>query len=271
MHQSRTKQVGANGRISDCFVSDRDSIALKVVGAEVKFTGFLLEHNLPFAASDHAGPLFRSMFPDSQIARFYGCATTKTTSIVNRALGPEFAGKVLQLVQQSPFTLSLDGSNDKEEQKLVPLTLRAFDDDLGVVSSKFLSMCLCNKGTAAVYFEKLEEVFDSHNIPWSNCIALSVDSTSVNIGRHNSIKSRLEVKNPSVYTLGCPCHFIHNAAHTASKKLLAACRFDVEELAVDIYYYFDHSTKRKGELQDYACFCDVTYRKVLKYVSTRWL
>ena len=150
------------------------------------------------------------------------------------------------MVQKHPFTLSLDGSNDKEEQKLIPLTVRVFDNDLGMVESKFLSMCLCNQGTAAVYFEKVEEVFVSHNIPWSNCIALSVDSTSVTIGRHNSIKSRLESKNPSVYTLGCPCHFIHNAAHKASTKLGVASGFDVEELAVDIYYYFDHSTKRES-------------------------
>ena len=173
-------------------------------------------------------------------------------------MGPEFARTVLQLVQEHPFTLSLDGSNDKEEQKLIPLTVRVFDNDLGMVEPKFLSMCLCNQGTAAVYFEKVEEVFVSNNIPWSNCIALSVDSTSVNIGKHNSIKSRLELKNPYVYTLGCPCHFIHNAAHKASKKLGVASGFDVEELAVDVYYYFDHSTKRKGELQEYACFCDVT-------------
>ena len=271
VHQSRTKQLESNRRITDCFVSDRDTIALKVIGAEVKFTGFLLEHNLPIAVSDHAGPLFKSMFPDSKIAQYYGCARTKTTCILNRALGPEFAKTVFQLVQQQPFTLSLNGSNDKEEQKLVPLTVRVFDNDLGMVKSKFLSMCLCNEGTAATYFEKVEEVFVSHDIPWSNCIALSVDSTSVNIGRHNSIKSRLEVKNPSVYTLGCPCHFVHNAAHKASKMLEGATGFDVEELAVDVYYYFDRSTKRKGELQEYACFCDVAYHKVLKYVSTRWL
>ena len=109
-----------------------------------------------------------------------------------------------------------------------------FDDDLGMVESKFLSMCLCNQGTAAVYFERIEEVFTSHTIPWSNCVALSVDSASVNIGRHSSIKSRLELKNPSIYTLGCPCHFIHIAAHNASKQLGVASGFDLEELAVDI-------------------------------------
>ena len=60
-----------------------------------------------------------------------------------------------------------------------------FDNDLGMDESKFLSMCLCSQGTAAVY-SKIKEVLASHNTPWSNCIALSVDSASVNIGMQRS-------------------------------------------------------------------------------------
>ena len=51
-------------------------------------------------------------------------------------------------------------------------------------------------------------------------------------GRHNSIKTRLEAKNPALYTLGCPCHFLHNAAHKAANEYESACGFDIEEMAV---------------------------------------
>jgi hypothetical protein len=37
------------------------------------------------------------------------------------------------------------------------------------------------------------------------------------------------------------------------------------------FYFFDKSTKRKNGLAKYYTFCDVQYRKILKYVSTRWL
>lgn len=47
--------------------------------------------------------------------------------------------------------------------------------------------------------------------------------------------------------------------------------FDVEEMVIDIYYFFDKSTKRKSELADYCSFCNTTFRQVLKHVSTRWL
>ena len=58
VHQSRSIQDESNHRITESFVSDGDRMALKVIGAEVKFTEFLLEHNLPIATADHAGPLF---------------------------------------------------------------------------------------------------------------------------------------------------------------------------------------------------------------------
>ena len=88
---------------------------------------------------------------------------------------------------------------------LVPLTVRVFHADRGRVASRFLNMCLCSLGTAAPYFDKVQEVFSSKSIPWCNCVALSVDSTSVNV---NSIKTRLEQWNPALLTLGCPCHFL---------------------------------------------------------------
>ena len=41
-----------------------DSKDLTVTRAEALFTEFLVEHNIPLACADHAGPLFKKMFPD---------------------------------------------------------------------------------------------------------------------------------------------------------------------------------------------------------------
>ena len=75
-----------------------------------------------------------------------------------------------------------------------------------------------NAGTAAVIFEKMNEIFQHHEIPWSNCIAASVDNTSVNIGKHNSILTRVKSKNNAVYFMGCPCHIVHNICVKAAEK-----------------------------------------------------
>ena len=52
---------------------------------------------------------------------------------------------------------------------------------------------------------------------------------------------------------------------------MQASGFSVEDLVIDIYYWFDKSTKRKSCLSEYCNFCDINYRDVVKHVSTRWL
>lgn len=64
--------------------SESNSDRLSVIRTECLFTGFLLEHNLPFAAADHAGLLFRKMFPKCVEAKNYRCARTKTSAIIGQ-------------------------------------------------------------------------------------------------------------------------------------------------------------------------------------------
>ena len=40
---------------------------------------------------------------------------------------------------------------------------------------------------------------------------------------------------------------------------------------IDLYYWFDKSTKRKNGLRSYCIFCDQAYRAIIKHVTTRWL
>lgn len=61
----------------------------------------------------------------------------------------------------------------------------------------------------------MDGALESREIPWTHCVGLSVDNTSVNMGKHNSIQVRAIQKNPALYMMGCPCHALHNAAQKA--------------------------------------------------------
>ena len=47
--------------------------------------------------------------------------------------------------------------------------------------------------------------------------------------------------------------------------------FDVEDMHVDIFYWFDKSSERKVELEEFCFFCDQEYCKIIKHASTSWL
>jgi len=91
------------------------------------------------------------------------------------------------------------------------------------------------------------------------------------IGAHNSLASRCKGRNPEIYVAGCPCHLAHIAASHAHDAFAQVAGIHVEDLLIDIFYWFDKSTKRKGVLAEYMEFCDQEYAKILKHGSTRWL
>ena len=56
--------------------------------------------------------------------------------------------------------------------------------------------------------------------------------------------------------MGCPCHIAHNTADTAS-QFMDVNGFDMEEIAIDLFYWFDKSSKHKlfSEVQKQGRFC----------------
>ena len=71
--------------------------------------------------------------------------------------------------------------------------------------------------------------------------------------------------------MGCPCHIAHNTAGKEADAFESVTGFDVDDLVIDVFYWFNKSTKRKSNLSDYCDFCDTTYQEIVKHVNTRWL
>ena len=174
-----------------------------------------------------------------------------------------------------PFGLLMDVSNDTGVEKLIPLTIRVLDLRIMEVTTQLLDMCTtsgCHCGTADSIFNKIGSVLSIHNIPWGNCVGFGGDNTSVNVGMHYSYITHVKQNNNSCYFMGwCTCYLVHNIACHASEAFQESSGFDVEDFCVDMFYWFDKSTKRKGILREYCEFCDNEYLEIVCRVSTRWL
>ena len=243
---------------------------LQVSRAELLFTAFIVEHNLPIACADHIGPLVKKCFPDSEIAKHYGCGRTKTTAILNNIIQPQLQSTTANHINNTPFTLGVDAGTDEGDEKLLPLTVRYMDDQEGI-KVDFLDLPTIVSGTAQSMFDKISDSLDKLNINWNNLVGLSVDNTNANLGVKNSIKTRMLAKNEHMYVQGCPAHMVHNVGKKGSKEFKSATGFDIGDFLTDVYFYFDKSTKRKGQLKEFCDFVHIKYRKLLKHVDTRWL
>ncbi|XP_030853616.1 uncharacterized protein LOC105439660 [Strongylocentrotus purpuratus] len=265
-HKQTAKARGNTKGIQSFFRSAAgDDSATK---AEALFTGFLVEHNLPVAASDHAGPIFKKMFPDSNIATKYGSARTKTSSMIH-AMSKNTSALIAEEARNSVFSLATDGSNDGGSEQLYPVLLNYFDETKEKVVQALLSLPALTDGasTGENIFQLLNRELSKEKIPWSNCISFVADNASVMLGRHKGVAAFIQKEHSECYVVGCPCHMAHNTAEKASKALPIA----IDELLIDIYYYLDKSSKRQKALKSLQILCDTGVRKILKHGATRWL
>lgn len=198
-HESCAKITEGNSKMTSFFCKPKDH---SVINAEVMFTEFIVEHGISVAATDHAGQLFRKMFPDSQIAQKYGSARTKTTYIM-KTLGDNSAEQILANIKTGPFSFATDGSNDYEDVKLYPICVRYFDEEQNQVLSVLLSLKECDKSSTGENIYKLmEEDLDKYGVPWKNAVSFSTDNASVMVGIHKGVAAYLKKKAPSIYIAG---------------------------------------------------------------------
>ena len=158
------------------------------------------------------------MFPDSKIAEGFSSVRTKTTAIIKHSLAPAFSAEVVNMCQTSPFTILCDGGNDQFGRKYFAIMVRVWDDSRRQAVTRFLAMPVCNVSTAEALFNAIESELESYDIPWKNLIGYASDTANVMVGVRNSVLSRIKLKQPNVFSLGCLCHLAALCAVAALKK-----------------------------------------------------
>ena len=108
-HKKRVDAAKKTQSIAQLIATGTDSTSKNVIKAEVMVTNFLVQHNLPIATADHLVLLFKEVFPDSKIAASYASGRTKSSAIINNAIGPQCHTYLVQHCKNHPFSLGIDG------------------------------------------------------------------------------------------------------------------------------------------------------------------
>jgi hypothetical protein len=185
-HQELRKATSSSKRLKAFF--RQSPLEESITRAEVLFANFLAEHNVPFMLADHYTHLASAMVPDSQVAKEFRCAATKTTCIIKGALNPYFSEPVVTLCKHNPFSILCDEGSDTNRHNFAILA-RMWDDKLGKPVTRFLELPVASAGNAASLFELIDAALESKGIPWCNVVGFESDGANVMIGKHNSVLS----------------------------------------------------------------------------------
>ena len=247
----------------------------KQICAEVLNTSSIVQHNISFLTADHLAPLYRVMFPDSNIAKNFRCRRTKTTCMLNNALYPKIKSNLIEYMSENPYALANDGSSDCGPSNMNPVCVYIFDVKRSKqVEFKFYSMCStsgedCSK--AETLFTAINDAFKSDDFYWDNVVSVGLDNTDTNMKSRNSLRTRILAENPQTFIAGCKCHLAHLAAGKGDEAHVSITKFDCEDHQVDLYNFLKRSTRRKVILQEYMDFAGCECENFTRFVSPKWL
>ena len=209
------------------------------------------------------------MFPDSDIAKKFSSARTKTTAVVNNVLAPSLREKLIVAMRCGPFSLLFDEATDIGVVKSACMVIRTFDEEAGAVRNEFYRLAeLGEKADAQTLFAAVESAFTEDAVPFDNLLGFASDGANAMLGRHNSVKTRLLAKQPNLFVMHCICHV---AALCTSHACSDAIPNEVEQLLRDTYNFFHQSSKRLAQLADFQHFVDVEPHRLLHPSQTRWV
>ena len=156
LHGRNVKSSSQHAPMTTFFRRQSVDVPESVTTAEVLFSFFVAEHNLPANVTDHFTDLVPRLFPDSAIAKAFRCKRTKTTQIVRRCLAPTATDIAIKRCRDGPFSVMVDESTDRNTDKRLAILVRYFE---GETHTRLLDMPVCNFGTGQEIFDCMDGVF----------------------------------------------------------------------------------------------------------------
>ena len=131
-----------------------------------------------------------------------------------------------------------------------------------------LGFWTCLLLTLGVQSSVLKSSLAQFGVDFSRAISFMSDTTNVMKGARSGVQKLIKNENPFLYDVGCICH-LADLTVKAGMEVLPA---DIDQLFIDIFYHFYHSSKRKQEFHDIWCSLFTSEPDVvLKHFTTRWL
>jgi hypothetical protein len=228
--------------------------------AEIKFAAFIAEKNIAHQAAKEILTLFQEIGKDYNVLKSMSMGRTKCKNILSNVLCPVETNRVVDIIQNTKFTIFVDETSDICNQKWMTFLVRYVHPETLDVCSQLVK--LINLDARDCSADKLFEAFKCEmyklQIPFTNIIALSCDNAHVMRGKNLSFQKKLEKFCTNLITFSCPCHSAALVANIACRKIPDYCEDFVKKLG----YYINSSPKRSAILKN---FVSVFRKKTAKF------
>ena len=132
-----------------------------------------------FLVSDHVSKISNKIFPDSAVAAGFKCYRTKANCMIIDRIYVDIQEKLIQSLQNVPFSLLIDESNKQYGEKFLYVKIKFYDENYNDITVRFLDLCVCNNETSDELTKKHVDIIRKNNLSFENLIHLMTDHTKI--------------------------------------------------------------------------------------------
>lgn len=240
-----------------------------VVKAEILQALQYVEANYSFASAKKDTERFRTMFPDSEIARNYQQGETKIRYSIQYGIAPYVKDLLVTDFSGTPFSFKFDETTTSQVKKQYDAYVQYWSKRNDCITTSYCGSLFVGHCTNENLIEHFEHFGEDMQWNPSNLLHLGMDGPKVNLAFQEKLSKSLEDKhNTSFLDIGtCPLHTVHNAFAKGLKFL----NFDVEQFIFDINGFFKLSSARREDFKSLEEVTELPAHFNIKHSSTRWV
>ena len=220
--------------------------------------------NYSFSSCSDMPFIFKSMFPDSNIAQEFTFSETKSMYVLTYGITPYIESLQINNIKESKeYVLLFDETLNKNlQKKQMDILVRIWEHNK--VSSQYFKSVFFGHGTAV----DLNEIMETHvhsTLGYSDMIQISMDGPNVNWALYHKVEQTLADKyDRKLLDIGsCGLHIVHNAfKHGADST-----EWEIGYILQSLYILFKDVPARRED------FTVITGSEIfpLKFCSHRWV
>ncbi|XP_041775449.1 uncharacterized protein LOC121595491 [Anopheles merus] len=197
--------------------------------------------------------LFKTMFPDSQIAAKLEMGRTKLAYLITFGLAPYFTNEIFkQLDVCSEIVIGFDETLNKVSQRQqMDVSVRFWNENKEQVECRYIGSAFLDSSRAVDLLNGLKQCTERKPALLNNVIQLSMDGPNVNWRLMKDLCEELRnlrgVPSFDLLNIGsCGLHAIHNAFKNGMKHT----EWNIDEFLTSLYYLFKDFPLRRADYKE---------------------
>jgi hypothetical protein len=194
----------------------RKSIVLnpdeQIIKAETIWAMTVAYRGFSYNACDDMIEVFKSMFPDSQMAQQLNIHSRKLSYVMSHGIGPYFHQELVnELKRTEKFSLCIDEQTNVQNKKQLDLLIKFWSYDEGLVVTRYYKSILLGHAPANVLLNSIIDSLKTDGIDIKRLLMLGRDNPSVNISLEDLLNEEMKQVGGGLLLVGsCNLHVVHN-------------------------------------------------------------